>query len=69
MIPADQGVFVPMPDEMVDIIAASCDFEVPERGSDPVWLEINDDNGRTLRLIIVRPKERGELWVLAPRSQ
>ena len=36
---------------MVDIIAVSGDFEVPERGSELVWLDMNDDNGRTLRLI------------------
>lgn len=68
LIPSYQADFVPMPDGMVDIIAACGDFAVPERGSEPVWLEMADENGRTLRLIVARPQEDGELWVLAPTN-
>ncbi len=68
MIPAGQATFVPMPDGMVDIIAASPHFDLPERGSEPVWLDMSDDDGRTLRLIVARPGADGELWVLAALS-
>jgi hypothetical protein len=65
MIPAEETEFVPKPDGMVDIIAACGDFAVPERGSEPVWLELADEDGRTLRLIVARPAADGELWVTA----
>jgi hypothetical protein len=65
MIPAQETEFVPMPDGMVDIIAACGDFELPKRGGEPVWLELADEDGRTLQLIVARPAADGELWVLA----
>lgn len=66
LIPAAEAEFVPMPEGMVDIIAGSCDFRVPEDGSEPVWLELVDESGRMFQLIVARPAADGELWVLAP---
>ena len=65
MIPAGQATLPPMPASMVDIIAASDDFELPERGGEPVWLEPADEDGRILQLIVALPAADGELWVLA----
>lgn len=66
MISANEAEFVPMPEPMADIIAGNEDFEAPQRGSQPVWLEMMDEGGHTLRLIVARPDADGELWVLAP---
>lgn len=55
-----------MPEDMVDIIAASPDFTLPARGSGPVWLDLVNEDGSIIRLIVARPAAAGELWVLAP---
>lgn len=65
MIPANEAEFVSMPEPMVDIIAGNGDFVVPQRGSQPVWPEMVDKGGRTLRLIVAHPDADEELRVLA----
>ena len=66
MISSAQAAFHPMPEGMVDIIAANPDFRLPARGSGPVWLDLVNEDGSIMRLIVVRPASDGELWVLAP---
>lgn len=67
-VPAADAVFRRMPDEMVDLLATSPDFFPPVRGSAPVWLQIEADDGSHAVVIVVRPEADGELWVVAPRS-
>lgn len=65
-ISADAAVFRRLPDEMVDVLATSPDFQPPARGSEPVWLQL-DAGGRNHAVVIVaRPEADGELWVIAP---
>lgn len=65
-LPACDMWFVQMPDSMVDSIVQMEDFSLPVRGGPPVWLEIEDDHGDEARLIVIRPRSDGELWVLVP---
>lgn len=66
-IPAADAEFRRMPDEMVDLLATSPDFSPPARGSAPVWLQLDADNGSHAVVIVARPEADGELWVLCPR--
>ena len=65
-IVAADAMFRPLPDEMVDIIAAAPDFHLPERGGEPVWLQLAAEGGGAAELVVVRPNADGELWVIAP---
>lgn len=67
-IPAGEVEFRRMPDEMVDILSTSRDFRPPERGSAPVWLQLEAEEGRHAVVIVARPVADGELWVIAPRK-
>lgn len=68
-ISAADAVFRPLPDEMVDIIAASPDFRLPVRGGEPVWLQLESDGERAAELVVVRPAADGELWAIAPVAE
>jgi len=65
-IPADRMAFRRLPDEMVDLLAASPDFRPPEIGGGPVWLQLETDEGGSAVVIVARPRADGELWVVAP---
>lgn len=66
MLPSDELWFVPMPEDVVDLIARSSDFTPPERGGPPVWLNLVGEHGGQHCLIVARPCADGELWVLVP---
>ena len=65
-ISAREAAFRSLPDEMVDLIAGSADFRLPERGGAPVWLQLAADGDRAMELVVARPAADGELWVIAP---
>lgn len=67
-IPAGKAAFRPLPDEMVDLIASSPDFRAPQRGGEPVWLQLEADGDHHGVVIVVRPQADGELWVVARRA-
>ena len=66
MLLASEAVFRRLPEEMVDLIAASPDFSLPKRGTPPVWIQIAGEGDAALEVIVARPKVDGELWVIAP---
>ena len=65
-VPSKDAVFRRLPDEMVDLLATSPDFQPPLSGTGPVWLQLESENGSAAVVIVARPKADGELWVVAP---
>ena len=65
-ISAQEAVFRPILDTMVDIIAEPADFGRPERDGAPVWLQLVAEGDSVIELVIVRPAADGELWAIAP---
>lgn len=68
-VPASEAVFRRMPDEMVDVLAASPDFRTPAVGGGPVWLQLEAEGGGHAVVIVARTAADGELWVIAPRTR
>ena len=67
-IPASEVEFRRLPDEMVDLLAASSDFRPPALGAAPVWLQLETEERSHAVRIVARPRSDGELWVVAQRS-
>ena len=68
-IPAGEAAWKRMPDDMVDLLAASPDFRPPEAGGAPVWLQLEGEGGGNGVVIVARPRTDGELWVIAPAKR